>query len=121
MESAPLQKKDGPGKLIDWTIIVILWSGILLCYPWNLPVKNLNQHAASIDIGGGVGTPAIVGIDAMENEQSLPFVKNHLLCEDIHSMETYKKMTQKPHFAPLYEHIEEEREGLAVVLETWWV
>ena len=76
MESAPLQKKDGPGKLIVWTIIVILWSGILLCYPGNLPVKNLNQHAASIDIGGGVGTPAIVGIDAMENEQSLPFVKN---------------------------------------------
>ena len=51
----------------------------------------------------------------MENEQSLPFVKNPLLWEDIDSMETYKKMTQKPHFAPLYEHIEEEREGLAVV------
>ncbi|XP_017232086.2 DUF724 domain-containing protein 6 isoform X1 [Daucus carota subsp. sativus] len=64
--------------------------------------------------GGGLGTPAIVGIDAMENEQSLPFVKNPLLWEDIDSMETYKKMTQKPHFAPLYEHIEEEREGLAV-------
>ena len=45
----------------------------------------------------------------------MPFVKNPLLWEDIHSMETYKKMTQKPHFAPLYEHIEEEREGLAVV------
>lgn len=82
--------------------------------PGDLPVKNLNQCAESNDKGGELGTPAIASIDTVEREESLPFVKRSLLWKYIDSMETFKKMTQKPHFSPLYEHMEETREGLAL-------
>lgn len=65
----------------------------------------------SNDKGCELGTPAIVGIDSMEND-SLPFVKCSPLWKNIDSMELYK--TQKPHFSPLVKSREEIREGLAI-------
>ncbi|KAK1379084.1 hypothetical protein POM88_025828 [Heracleum sosnowskyi] len=78
--------------------------------PGDLPVKNLNQT----DKNGELGTPASVGIDNMENGQSLPFIKCSPLWKAIESMDIYKRMAQKPHFSPLVKCSKETREGLAI-------
>ncbi|XP_063943928.1 DUF724 domain-containing protein 1 isoform X2 [Daucus carota subsp. sativus] len=90
MESYPLQK-DGPNR-------------------------NLIQCAESNNKGGELGPPATSRTDAMGNEVTLPFVKRSPVWKYIDSLETYKKMAQKPHFSPLYRNVEENHEGLAISL-----
>ncbi|KAM7272336.1 hypothetical protein ACFE04_026999 [Oxalis oulophora] len=53
-------------------------------------------------------------VSVLDCNQNLPFVKKSIIWETLESSEVYKKITQKPHFRPLYEKAELWREGLAL-------